>query len=294
MSVSYGIYVELDFEFMEKNIFSIIHRASEMGFVYLANVEDKECFDIHVWYLDVAQAVLKLQMVTEEILDNGGPWLRVKFHDTSFFLWIRKSKKGRILVSFGSFEFRWDKQFDRGCSMYTIDLARYVRLLLNICNDMNILKVETDSDLVEGVEYAVQNCVTALIDVGSFEEAFSGSLEGVKGSCRGLIRNGLQSKFIFFDEDTGQLIEPSEQKYYDILKAGFSAYLYAKKDDISFMIEIKKSIQGYDSVTLYPLEPYLMKKRCGSEDEKIDVAFYVQRLLELCENFAIYELKTFF
>ena len=293
MSVSYGIYVELDCEFVEKNIFFILNRASDLGFVYLVGTEDKQYVDTDVCCLGVDQAILKLQMVTEEILDDGGPWLHAKFQDTSFFLWIRKTKNNRIIVSCGAFEFRWDKQFDRGSSLYTIDFARYVRLLSNVCGDMNILRIETDSDLVEGIEYVNQGCVTALIDMGSFEEEFSRSLEGVKGSCSGLIHNGMQSKFIFFDETTDQPTEPSVQKCYEILKAGFHTYLYAKKDGASFKIEIKQNNQGWDFVSVYPLEPYRMKKGYESEEEKIDVAFYVQRLVELCENFAIYELKTF-
>ena len=88
-------------------------------------------------------------------------------------------------------------------------------------------------------------------------------------------------------------IEPSVQHCYDTLKAEFPVYLYAKVDDVPFKIEIKKNERAYDFVSIYPLEPYRMKKGYGSEEEKIDLAFYIKRLIELCENFAIYELKTF-
>ena len=75
---------------------------------------------------------------------------------------------------------------------------------------------------------------------------------------------------------------------------GLGVILYAKKDGVSFKIEIKQDVKGYDGVVIYPLVPYQMKKGYGGEKENVDVAFYVQRLLELCENFAVYELKTFF
>jgi hypothetical protein len=296
MSRDYSVYMTLGLPFIQKNVQFIVQKADDLNFVYLADSDDNKLFDISTRYLNVNQAVSKLFTMAEKMTDYESPFLRAKYCDTDFFLRLYEAENKAISIGVAVFGFRWDKKFEQGSSSYTIDFARYIRLLLSVCNDLTILEVETHSDLVEGVQYIDQGCVTGLICMGPFEEAFSGSLEGVNASFGGLIYNGFGNKFIFFDENTGNSIEPSAQGYYEIFKAGFPVYLYAKKDGVSFKIAIKRNIQEYeyDFVSVYPLAPYRMKKGYGSEGEKIDVAFYTQRLLELCENFAIYELKTFF
>jgi hypothetical protein len=288
------IYIGFDLSFTQENIRFIIQRAEDLGIVYLADAGDRKVFNISSWYFNIDEAILKLLIMTNKTIDYEKPFLHAKYFDTDFSFWLYEGKNKLITLEIGAFGARWDKKISIGRRTDIIDFSRYIRFVLNICVDIPLLKLETYSDLEKSIEYNNQNCVTALIDMGSFKEQFSGSLEGIRGSCSGLIDNGLWSEFIFFDENVVQSIEPSVQRLYDILQAGFPAFLYAKKDDISFKIEIKQNVQGYDRVTIHPLEPYLMKKGYGSKDEKIDVAFYVQRLIELCENFAIYELKTFF
>jgi len=271
MSISYSIDNTLVLLYIEDNIKYIITCGMQKGFIYLDN-ESQKILSIN----DVIQKILYFDF------ENEASHITVKFQDTKFFLWFFKSDNDLLIFSIGSFAYRWDKQFERESKMYTIDFSRYIRLLLNIYSDVTLLKLETFSDLIEGIEYVDQKCITALIEMGPFKEGFEG-----------LIDNGFVNNFTFFDENTNQQIIPSAQKYYEIMKANFPIYLYAIKDSVSFKIEIK-NIQGFYGILVYPLEPYLMKKGYGSEEEKIDVAFYVQRLLELCENFAIYELKTFF
>jgi hypothetical protein len=294
MSMDHSIYMNFDLEFTQKNVQFVLQKASNFDFVYLTESEDKKLFDIGVRYFNVEQAILKLSTMAKNMTDYERPFLRIKYQDTDFFLRLYEDENKLITMGVAVFGFRWDKQFERGSRMYTIDFSRYIRLLMKMCGDLNILTIETSSDMVEGVQYTNQNCVTALIDMGSFKEVTSGSIEGVRGSFRGLIDNALENKFVFFNQDGEKQIQSLIEECYENFKAGFPLYLYAAKDNFSFKIEIKKNEQGYDFVSVYRLEPYLMKKGYGSEDEKIDVAFYTQRLLELCENFAIYELKTFF
>jgi hypothetical protein len=159
-------------------------------------------------------------------------------------------------------------------------------------DDFLLLDLEMSSDHSKDWSKDIERgCVVAMINMGSMIEQPLGNIFKESVGC--LLRNGIQNGFIFFDENLEKQIEPSIQRYYDTLKAGFPIQFYAKKEDVPFKVEIKRSEQGYDFVSVYSLKPYLMKKGYGSEEEKIDVAFYVERLIELCENFAIYELKTF-
>lgn len=293
MSREYGIYTTLGLSFTQENMQILIQKTSAIGFIYLTEKEDKELFNIKIRYFTIDQAISKLLMMAERMDEYDLPFLHVKYQDTDFYFRLYENKNKLIEMGIGVFGFCWNKHPEYGDNESTIDFSRYIRLLLNVCSDITLLRLETYSDSVENMQYTGQECVTLLTHLGTFEETFSGSLKSVKGCLMGFICNGLESKFIFLDENIQQSIEPSIQKYYEILEAGFPAYLYAKKDDISFKIEIKQNVQGYDRVLIYPLKPYRMKKGYGSEEEKIDVAFYVERLLELCENFAIYELKTF-
>jgi hypothetical protein len=283
MSVSYSIDVTLDLFYTEENIKYIVAKGKEQKFTYL----DFELCK----FLSVDEVV---QKILYSHSDDEARHVRIKFQDTFCFLWFFKSDNGQLIFSIGSFGYKWDRDFSNGRRIYTIDFARYIRLMLEACNDVSILELNTDSDITEDLVYEYQNCAVAFLNMGVFGKDSSDYTDYGRWSVKYFLANATQNGFEFFDENTGQSIEPSVQKYYDVLKAGFPAYLYAKKDGISFKIEIKQNNQGYDLVSVYPLEPYLMKKGYGSEDEKIDAAFYVQRLIELCENFAIYELKTFF
>jgi hypothetical protein len=282
MSISYSIDSALDLFYTEENIKYILIRGIEEGFIYF----DDESRNI----LSIDEIVQKVSYSNSEEEDRN---IRIKFQDTIFFGWFFKSDSDLLIFSIGSFGYRWDKDFSNGKRMYLIDFARYIRLMFNICKDILILELNTDSDITEDLVYKYKNCVVAVFDMGLFGQQKAGYMDDGKLSVQCFFSNAVQNGIILFDEDTGILSDPSIQKYYEVLKVEFSAYLYAKKDGRQFKVEIVRTGQGYDCIAVYPLEPYRMKKGYGSEEEKIDIAFYVQRLLELCENFAIYELKTF-
>src|SRR5206468_1008278 len=138
--------------------------------------------------------------------------------------------------------------------IYTIDFPRYMRLMLEICKDITILNLHTFADNLTDIIDETENCIVAALDTGFFGEKQSGGDEIINSSINYLLCNAFQNKFVFFDESIDKQVEPSAQKLYDTLKANFPIYLYAKKDNIPFKIEIKKDAQGNDFVSIYPLE----------------------------------------
>jgi hypothetical protein len=294
MSVMYFLQVDLDIEYTENSINYVLKKMYEKGCVFLAK-EDGQGGLIGSYFLNLDQASAKIFMATDEVRYLCEDTLFVKCKDTYFDLRFYKEKENLLLISLSDFPCAWGKKFWNGQKDFVIDFSRYINFIINVTKDLSLLGLEMSSDHSAGwPEDIEKKSIIAVVCLGPMDHQISGSSEGVRGSVSCIITNGNENNIIFFDEKTGQPTAPPIQKYYNILKAGFPAYLYAKKDNIAFKVEIKQNVQGYDGVTVYPLEPYLMKKGYGSEEEKIDVAFYVERLLELCENFAIYELKTFF
>lgn len=281
MSVSYSIDVTLDLLYTEENIKHILSLGQNNHFTY---------FD-YEW-----DSTLSIDETIQKILysDYENRNMHVRFQDTIFCVWFFKSDDGLLIFSIGSFGYKWDKDFSNGRKISLIDFARYIRLLLEVVQNIAILELSTVSDTTEELVYKYKNCVVVVFDMGFYQKNILGDIDCAKWSIESFIDNGIQNRFEFFDEHTNLLIKPHIQQYYEMLKTNYSTYLYAKKEHIKFKIEIVRTGQGYDCVALYPLEPYRIKKGYGSEGGKFDVAFYVQCLLELCENFAIYELKTFF
>ncbi|HEX4068697.1 MAG TPA: hypothetical protein VHX42_01240 [Candidatus Babeliales bacterium] len=289
MSVCYAIYGRFDLKFTKQNVKLVVQKASDIGFIYMA----REDFVITSRHLNVDQATDVLLTTTEEILDEGGAFLYGRFQDTGVSIRIREENNA-LVFSFGSFYYRWDKDFSNGQRIHTIDFARYIRLMLDVCKDITLLDLHTFADNLTDIIGDAENCVVAALDLGFFGEKYPGGHEIIKLSIEYLLSNAVQNKFVFFDEFFDKQREPFMQNLYDTLKADFPINLYAKKDHVPVKIEIKKDQQGNDFVSIYPVEPYLIQKGHESNEEKLDASFYVQRLLELCENFAIYELKTFF
>jgi hypothetical protein len=107
-----------------------------------------------------------------------------------------------------------------------------------------------------------------------------------------IINNGLTYNFIFFDDsdfkkklDKNTLI----QKITSTLDTNSPASIYAKinENSIKITLEVKTGLE--DQITLTPLEPFLMKKELG-DFEVIDLASYIECLLNLFENCAISQL----
>jgi|GEM_PF-1020379 len=282
MSISYSIDSVLDLSYTEENIKYVLSSGMEQGFVYLEDESRK--------VLSISHVIQKILFDSENIVNH----ITTKFKDTIFFIWFFKTENNLLIFSIGSFGYRWDKEFNNGVRQYTIDFARYIYLILQVCRNITLLELCTVGDEIENIIYDESACITAMLDIADFDSQKLEYISDGKLSVRSFLVNIIQNGFIVEDNLLEQNIEIYVHEYYEKLKKNSPLYLYVKKDNIPFKIEIKPDIQGYDLVSIYPLARYFMKKGYGSEKEKINIAFYIQRLLELCENFAIYELKTYF
>ena len=287
MSAMQSIYATLDIKFTQENFRRILQKGSNVGLIYFASEED----GTNYFCVNADQAAVTLLTITEEIKNNGGPFLSVNYQDTAFNFHLFVTEENKIKLSFSGFCPRWNKDFEHGGHDYLIDFARYIKLILQVCEEIPLLGLVTFSDDTEVIIFVGGNCIVAGIDLGSFER-LSCDRGNARKNLEGILGNGMRNGFIFFDEETETEIEPSLERICDVLKADFYACLYAKVDGIPFKIEIKRNVGDLDFVFIHPIEPHKIKMDCGNEKEVIDLAFYIQRTLELCEDFAIFALKA--
>lgn len=101
-----------------------------------------------------------------------------------------------------------------------------------------------------------------------------------------LINNVVANKFTAFDEKTNQKINlPSMiHEVFDTLMLEQPVTWLLKKESFLFKIVIEYSPKEESKMTLYPMVPFKKK------DQELDFSFYIQCIIELCENFAICRL----
>jgi len=126
-------------------------------------------------------------------------------------------------------------------------------------------------------------CVYASISMGTKEY--------LEESIDALMDNASINQFVFYDETMKNIIEPEITKICTFIETEFSAILYAQVKEHPMKIVIKTNKEE-ESVSIYPLEPYLTKKGYGSEHQKCDLGFYIEQILCFCDHFHIYELYT--
>jgi hypothetical protein len=68
--------------------------------------------------------------------------VRALFQDTDFSIWLY-NKNNLISFSIDDFGVKWRKDFMDG--YHSFDFARYIRLLLRVCNEFIILALETSA-----------------------------------------------------------------------------------------------------------------------------------------------------
>jgi hypothetical protein len=104
-----------------------------------------------------------------------------------------------------------------------------------------------------------------------------------------MLQNAQAHNLTFIDEKTRQAHEPEPNRITQIVYAGFTADLWVKDtNNILFKIDLIRTPTG-DYVSLYPLDPYKKKQGIDCQEEGLDLAFYIERILELCEGFVIWE-----
>lgn len=140
MSISYSISIELDANCSNQNISLIFKRGSELGFIYYA--KSLEAFDgyhsIAATCIEASEFIFK--NFERGVYDDGENYFMTKFQDTDFLLTLYP-KNNNLRVSFVDIGEPWTRVIDY--ESQTIDFARYSRLLLDLCKDFSILKLDT-------------------------------------------------------------------------------------------------------------------------------------------------------
>ena len=144
MSVIYALDVKLIDKYDNEKMSQIIKRGMEIGFIFYDHICGERYTDSPV--LNVEGAMKKMLNYSEEITWDGEPNIYTKFQDTYFYFWVGKSEEGFLVVHLGGINFPWKKDFWNGAVDHGFDFARYLRLLLKLCEDFTIVEVRTSAD----------------------------------------------------------------------------------------------------------------------------------------------------
>lgn len=132
MTPWYIIDAEIKLKFTKENIEKILSKGTEIGFSYFEETYNDS--------LDAKRAAEKL---FESFLRNDkyDYLIYTKYEDAYFNLSMKTKNDSNIQITIHSFCPKWGKQFNR---LYTIDYARYIRLLQKLLNDYVILALRAD------------------------------------------------------------------------------------------------------------------------------------------------------
>lgn len=118
--------------------------------------------------------------------------------------------------------------------------------------------------------------------------------DSIENSLGSILYNITANQFILRDEKGELSIAPHRyvlNKSSVIVASGGSAFWYLYKDSGAMTVEIEGGAAG-GSITITPVAPYKMKYGIASEIERIDLSFYLQCCIELCENFLVSDIKA--
>jgi hypothetical protein len=122
------------------------------------------------------------------------------------------------------------------------------------------------------------------VDLGDIGEKFLG-----------VFYNAISNKITLIDEidEIGSDIYAEYKAFLDkvlkIIRSGSPFVFLAKSKEYFFEIELK--IADGTFITLSPIAPF-KKKNINTEKQELDLGFYIERMIELTEDFPIYELVT--
>ena len=122
----YNINLSISANFNEFTINAILQKGQMLNFCFFTN-------DKHT--------TLDIKEVHEQMLNIPKINFWVRLEDTFFILSIAKESQNIISINIGPSVIIWKKIFDIPDYGY-IDFARYIRLLLSLCENFAILKIQ--------------------------------------------------------------------------------------------------------------------------------------------------------
>jgi len=110
----------------------------------------------------------------------------------------------------------------------------------------------------------------------------------LRGSLQSLLYNITANQFIvtlepntFGASPTGDILDQSHK----MLDSGVSVEWLLMRENFVMRLTLQGRLEGV--TLLSPIKPFKLKKGFAAEHEEIDLAFYIQCCIDLCENFAV-------
>lgn len=141
MSKSYSIDVTLQAPGERNTIALIIKKGSEMGFVYYDSDFFSRWGDERI-ILSNEEAIHKILDNNEINANQGGAYVEVMFQDTQFMLRVFDLTSTTLGLYMSNFGYQWEGTFFG--DVYFFDFGAYTEILLTLCKDFAVLKLETD------------------------------------------------------------------------------------------------------------------------------------------------------
>jgi hypothetical protein len=133
MSTTYTIDATLNAKYTPQNMLCILQEGSKANFLYYQTISHKAPIS------DLEKA-LDVLLATDP--NSGDSFINIVFQETDFFISFFKSDDEKLKVSIMAFGAPWRADFRDNIRM--VNLARYIRLLLQLCKDFIVLELKTD------------------------------------------------------------------------------------------------------------------------------------------------------
>jgi hypothetical protein len=132
MSITYTARVKLDAKYSPANMLHILKEGTAIDFVYYQYISSKE---------PVTNLVKAVDTFLATDPDSEDRLINIVFQDTNFFISFLKSDDEKLKVSMVAFGPPWRTDFRDNTRM--VNLARYIRVLLQLCKDFVVLELKT-------------------------------------------------------------------------------------------------------------------------------------------------------
>jgi|SRR5579862_2118473 len=134
MSITYTARVKLDAQYSPANMLHILHEGTAIDFVYYQYMSSNE---------PVTDLVKAVDTFLSTDSDSDDRLINIVFQDTNFFISFLNSDDEKLKVSMVAFGPPWRTDFRDNTRM--VNLARYIRLLLQLCKDFVVLELKTSA-----------------------------------------------------------------------------------------------------------------------------------------------------
>jgi hypothetical protein len=127
----------------------------------------------------------------------------------------------------------------------------------------------------------------------NIELGISFNRNNLRGSLQSLLYNITANQFVVALEPNAfgvSSVADILNQSHKILESGINLEWFLKREKFLMKLTVQERLEGI--TLLSPIKPFKLKKSFGAEHEVIDLAFYIQCSIELCENFAVGDFRV--